>query len=104
MLTFFTNLQPIQLILLVVGLLILFPAIIPFLKTSSEKLKKAWVSKKSPPENRLTSLVSQWETFCRECADLGLDEAVAKLEEVFPLLGKIRTKPESVPQINENTD
>ena len=105
MLTFLTNLQPIQLILLVVGFMILLPSVGPFLKDASEKLKKLWVSKKTQPtENRLTNLVFQWETLCKECADLGLHEALAQLEEVFPLLGKARTKPKSAPQISENTD
>jgi len=42
-------------------------------------------------EHDLTNLVCKWECLADACKYMGLEEASAKLDEVFPLLIKVRT-------------
>ncbi len=70
----------------------------PWLK---EKIDEWQFTKTDPKEkNRvvlrdedldLTNIVCKWECLADACEYMGLEEASAKLDEVFPLLIKIRT-------------
>ncbi len=92
MLDFFTNMQPLQLVLVGIGLILVFPHIVEMVK---KRMPKAPLDRLvlDDPDHNLTELVCQWEQLCNACEDLGLKEASAKLEEVFPLLVKGRKKP-----------
>lgn len=94
---FFSSLQLIhalQLVLVAVGLVVLFPSVL--------KMFKKLTFVRIPPDNKrdhtdhgLTDLVGKWECLRTACEDCGCNEAVAKLDVVFPLLveGRFQPKP-----------
>jgi hypothetical protein len=92
MLDFFTNVQPLQLVLVGIGLFLVFPHIRDMFKNRNPKTPADRLVLDDPDHN-LTELVCQWECLSNACEQLGLKEASAKLEEVFPLLAKGRKKP-----------
>jgi len=85
MLEFLSDLNPLQLVLLGVGLLLAAPAIMEFFSSKEENKVK---HTDSIPDKTITDIVLKWERLCDACEDLGLEQASLKLEEVFPLLCK----------------
>ena len=86
-----------QWIFIIIGVVIAGSAALPWLK---EKIDEWQFTKIDPKEkNRvvlcdenldLTNIVCKWECLADACEYMGLEEASAKLDEVFPLLIKIR--------------
>lgn len=97
--TFFNNLNGFQLILIAVGLVVLFPSIMDLIKRFSFS-KGSHTAKSDHADHGLTSLVYKWECLCDACEEAGLDEALAKLDGIFPLLvdGRVKPIPEPEPE------
>ena len=92
MLDFLNNLQPLQLVLVGIGLFLIAPQVMEMFK---KRVPKSPVDSLAldDPNHALTELVCKWECLSNACEDLELKEASLKLEEVFPLLAKVRRKP-----------
>lgn len=90
---FLSSLEPIQWIFLAIGLFVVGQ---PLVASLVEKMREPAVDDDYRPEpifeedRELTAVVRKWECLADACAELGLDEAYDKLEEVFPLLIKVR--------------
>lgn len=93
--TFFSGLQPLQLILVAVGLVVLFPSVLKMFKKLT--FVRILSDNKRDQDHGLTDLVCKWECLRTACEDCGCDEALAKLDAVFPLLVEGRVKPQPVP-------
>ncbi len=92
MLQFLSGLNPLQLVLMGVGLFLAAPFIMEFFSKKEEKKAK---SADCIPDKTITDIVLKWERLCDACEALGLEQASLKLEEVFPLLCK-KKKPEKL--------
>ena len=100
MLEFLTNLSPVQLILIGIGILILLPNIIDlFKKIPIPKIKTSDTSGKQA----LTDIVSKWECLHDACKERGLLDACEKLEGVFPSLVRVRKQNNPTPPPTEET-
>ena len=100
MLEFLTNLSPMQLILIGIGVLILLPNIIDlFKKMPIPKIKTSDTDGK----NALADIVGKWECLHDACDERGLLDACERLQEVFPLLVKVRDKTNPVSSMEENS-
>ncbi len=93
MVAFFSGLQPLQLILVAVGLVVLFPSVLNMFK----KLIPSG-NKRGHTDHGLTDLVGKWECLRTACEDCGCNEALTKLDAVFPLLAEGRVKLQPVPE------
>lgn len=101
MLEFLTNLSPMQLILIGIGVLILSPTIIDlFKKIPIPKIKTPNTDDK---KNALADIVGKWECLHDACEEKGLLDACEQLQEVFPLLVKVRNKINPVFSMEENS-
>jgi hypothetical protein len=103
----FASISPVQWVFIGLGLLIALPALIPNLKLDS--ILKNIKPNPSPPapsnhnDHDLTDLVCKWECLCNACHEAGIHEACDMLEEVFPLLSKVRkSKPHTPKEDNKN--
>jgi len=82
-----------------IGVLILLPNIIDlFKKIPIPKIKTSDTN----GENALADIVSKWEVLHDACSERGLIDACEQLEEVFPLLVKVRNKPNPTPSMEAN--
>ena len=93
MLQFLSSLDPMQLILMGVGLFLAAPTIIDFFSDNNKKETK---EVRANSNHSLTDIVCKWECLCDACETLRLEEAASKLEEVFPLLCKKKKSESSV--------
>lgn len=85
MLQFLSDLNPLQLVLMGMGLLLVAPVVMELFSNKEENKVK---DIDSIPDDTITDIVLKWENLCDACEDLGLEQASLKLEEVFPLLCK----------------
>lgn len=87
---FLSSLEPIQWIFLAIGLFVVGQPFVASLLTREPAVDDDYRPEPTLGEGELTAVVRKWECLAESCADLGLDEAYDKLEEVFPLLIKVR--------------
>ena len=94
--TFLSNLDAFQWVLIAAGIFLLFPTIKEmFTKKEDVDEPDNPVPDDKPDdlsqdEETLTSLVCKWECLSDACHSAGLHEACKKLDEVFPLFLTVR--------------
>ena len=94
------DLSIVQWIFIGLGLLIAAPALLGIdFKGFLEKIKPNTPSPKPhDADHGLTDLVCKWECLSNACREAGIDEACDMLEEVFPLLAKVRKNSNNTPK------
>lgn len=90
-----------QWIFIIIGVVIAGSAVLPWVKENIDGWKFSKPNRKKNDngslvfpdcqDHELTNIVCKWEHLADACEYMGLEEASAKLDEVFPLLIKIRT-------------
>ena len=88
MIDFVRELTVFQWLLIAGGLFLIFPIVKDFF-TQKEGSPNSPI-KNVEDGNALTSTVHKWEVLYNACSDMGLVDAQAKLEEVFPMFAKLR--------------
>lgn len=83
---FLSDINPIQWVLVVVGVFILGGPLVTNGKAWIAKLWKDKEKDNTPVDKDLTDLVCKWECLSDATHEAGLYEACEKLDEVFPLL------------------
>tara|TARA_Y100000310_G_scaffold342927_1_gene448278 strand:- start:1912 stop:2232 length:321 start_codon:yes stop_codon:yes gene_type:complete len=89
MLEFLKTLTILQWVLLGGGACLIFPVVRDFLGKIRNTPKLPVKTVTDSPD--LTSIVHKWEVLYDACASAGLEEARAKLYEVFPMFAKTPT-------------
>lgn len=104
---FLTSLDPVQWIFVAIGAFVIFqPFVTKFLEERMSPEQEDVDNEEKddiidderpyapdmidPNEYDLTAVVCKWECLADACLELDLNEAYEKLEEVFPLLIKVR--------------
>tara|TARA_Y100001938_G_C8083432_1_gene430496 strand:+ start:291 stop:596 length:306 start_codon:yes stop_codon:yes gene_type:complete len=90
-LSFFRGLDAFQWVLIVAGLVLLWPTIqerLVKLFTKTEDVEVPVIDNETIKKDDLTSLVYKWEVLYESCRQHDLNDACDKLKEVFPMLIK----------------
>jgi len=92
---FLSQLDIIQWVFLIIGLVLAGPVVLDYGKNLLDKVPKKDKDNKPKPtphtdDHDLTDLVCKWECLADAVHEAELHDACKKLEEVFPLLIKVR--------------
>ena len=92
-----SSISPVQWIFIAVGALLVVPGLWPVLKRLISNVEVPDIIPNGPPhgphddhEDCLRELVDKWEDLADCCHDCGVHDACNKLEEVFPMLIKVK--------------
>ena len=84
-LNFINELKPLQVILISIGVVILFPYLTSLFKNKKDVDNGVVEPDENEVDPTLTCLVDKWETLYNCCKHNGLAEVCEKLEAIFPM-------------------